>query len=345
MKNDKLITIFIPVYNGEKYLQQTLTSIKKQTYTNIEIILVDDSSCDSSLQIISQYAKDDKRFKIFVKENGAMVANSMNFVMPKINGDYFFYASQDDIFSLDLVQQMVEKQNETGAECVLPIMEFYFEKKLNNKRIVGLNGDKNIQLSGKEACTASLNWSIHGFALIKSDLVKAEFFPEDAFDSDEYITRKLFLKSNKVVFSDGVFFYRQDNLNAITKTFGKKNFYVLNSSWKLYTLLKENNFDENIIFNTQIGIIHQYLDLYSIFESFTFINEIDKNDVQLFLKSYKNEQLINNFLFYNLQYAFRHFKWKYLILIMVIKVGFLFKIFVENKRMKLKKSNFKRFIS
>ena len=59
--------------------------------------------------------------------------------------------------------------------------------------------------------------------------MKNEFFPEDAFDSDEFMTRKLFLKSNKVVFSSGTFFYRQDNLKAITKIFSEKNFYVLNT--------------------------------------------------------------------------------------------------------------------
>ena len=241
MNNNLLITIFVPVYNGEKYLLQTLTSIKQQTYTNIEVLLVDDSSTDESLQIINKYAQEDKRFKVFVKENGGMVASSLNFIMPKIRGDYFFYSSQDDIFSLDLIEKMVQTQNETIADCIVPNMEFYFENKPNNRKVIGLNGNLTIELTGKEACVSSLNWTISGFMLIKSSLLKAEFFPEDAFDSDEFVTRKLFLKSNKVVFSEGVFYYRQDNVKAITKTFTKKNFFVLNSSWKLYNLLKEKN--------------------------------------------------------------------------------------------------------
>ena len=98
MINNFLVTVFVPVYNGEKYLEQTLNCIQQQTYTNIEVLLVDDSSTDGSLYILNQFTEKDARFKVFVKENGGIVAKSMNFIMPKINGDYFFYASQDDIF-------------------------------------------------------------------------------------------------------------------------------------------------------------------------------------------------------------------------------------------------------
>jgi glycosyltransferase involved in cell wall biosynthesis len=90
LNQNLLISIFVPVFNGEKYLVQTLKSIQEQTYTNLEILLVDDSSTDESLKILNQFAKEDSRFNVFVKENGGMVAKSMNFILPKISGDYFF---------------------------------------------------------------------------------------------------------------------------------------------------------------------------------------------------------------------------------------------------------------
>ena len=340
MKNNLLITIFIPVYNGSQYLLQTLNSIKQQTYTNIEVLLVDDSSTDGSLQIIKKFAEEDSRFKVFVKENGGMVAHSMNFIMPEISGDYFFYSSQDDIFSFDLIEKMVQKQKETLADCILPDMEFYFQNKQNNKRIIGHNGNKTLELTGNEACVAALNWNIHGFALIKSNLLISEFFPEDAFDSDEYVTRKLFLKSNKVVFSDGIFYYRQDNLKAITKTFTKKNFFVLNSSWKLYNLLKENDFEEKVVFNCQLGIIQQYLDIFSLYEAYRFESELDKKEVELFLVNFKNNYLTNSFYYYNFYYVIRKVECKYIVLIAILKKTFLFRLFMKYKDMKLKRSKF-----
>lgn len=336
MDDSLFISVFIPLYNGENYLRETLLSVQNQSYTYFEVLMVDDSSTDSSLQILNEFVKVDSRFKVFTKENGGMVANSMNFIRPKIRGDYFFYASQDDLFSLDLFEKMVEKLNETNADCVLPHMEFYFENNPNNKQIIGLNGNKNISLSGPEACVASLNWNIHGFALFKSGLVKAEFFPEDAFDSDEYVTRKLFFKSRKIVFSDGTFFYRQDNPNAITKTFGKKNFYRLNSSWKLFEFIRDQNFEQKIVYTRQLHIVQEYLTNFSLSKAFKFKSETDKKEVELFLLHFRKTRLVNTFLYYELGFLLKKVKLRYLILVLVLKSSFLLRIFVRYKLAKIK---------
>jgi len=71
---------------------------------------------------------------------------------------------------------MDQVQKVTLADCILPDMEFYFKNKKSNKQIVGFNGNKKKELSGKEACVASLDYTIHGFALFKSSLLKTDFF-------------------------------------------------------------------------------------------------------------------------------------------------------------------------
>ena len=178
MAEQNLVSIFIPVFNGEKILEKTLLSIRNQTYTNFEVLLVDDSSTDSSQKIIEEFVKDDVRFKLFVKLNGAIAAKSWNFVLPKLKGNFVFYSSQDDLFSEDLLEKMVLKQNETKAEIVLPDLEFYFENALHNSKIIGLNNNRNQIISGKQACLESLNWTIHGFALYSKTLFENEVFPE-----------------------------------------------------------------------------------------------------------------------------------------------------------------------
>ena len=79
-----LITIFVPVFNGEKYLNETLISIQNQTYKNIEVLLVDDSSSDGSKTILDTFANFDNRFRVFEKENGGNVSVSWNFIKPEI---------------------------------------------------------------------------------------------------------------------------------------------------------------------------------------------------------------------------------------------------------------------
>ncbi|WP_417942057.1 glycosyltransferase family 2 protein [Flavobacterium sp. RS13.1] len=329
MIQDLLVTVFVPVYNGEKYLNETLTSIKNQTYINIEVLLVDDSSTDGSKIILDKFANDDDRFKVFTKKNGGMAAASWNFIMPEIKGDYVFYSSQDDIFSLDLIEKMVQKQKETNADSVLPDMEFYFENKSNNKKIIGFNGNRNVVLSGKEACIASLNWSIHGFPLTKTSLLLNEFFFEDAFDTDEFISRKLFLNSNKVVFCEGMFYYRQDNLQAITKTFTAKNFYTLNTLFRLFNLLKENNFDKSHIVSIQYLILTRYLQLSSKFQFYDFETEIDKEQVKSYLLDFKKNQLNIFFYFFTFSHAILSMRLRYVLLIIVFKVPVLFDLMMR----------------
>lgn len=323
---DYLVSIFIPVYNGEKYLRDTLISIINQSYINLEILLVDDSSTDNSLNILRDFASKDDRIKIFEKKNGGIVPKSFNYILPYLKGDFFYYSSQDDIFSLDLIENMVVRQKETNADTVLPDMEFYFENKNNNRKIIGLNSDRNSIITGKMALIESLNWNIHGFALFRTNLIKNEFFPEDAFDSDEFITRKMFLKSNKVVFCEGIFFYRQDNPNAITKTFSKKNFYVLNTFKRLYNLLKDNEIEKEYIYETQFNFLRVYMRLTSVYVIHDFKTEKDKNEVKSYLSFFKKSTFNTAFYLDNFFYALRKMKIKFLLFLLIFQIPLFFYI-------------------
>lgn len=329
LSQDLLVTIFVPVFNGEKYLNETLTSIKNQTYANIEVLLVNDSSTDGSKMILDKFGKEDNRFKVFLKENGGMAACSWNFIMPEIKGDFTFYSSQDDVFSIDLVERMVKKHQKTKADMVLPDMEYYYENGNNNKRIVGFNGNRNVILTGKNACLASLNWNIHGFALIKTSLLIEEVFPEDAFDSDDFITRKLFLKSNKVVFCKGIFYYRQDNPKAITKTFSKKNFYALNSILRMFYLLEENDFDKKHSINVQFSLLFNYLKFIAIHPFYDFDSKTEKEEIAQFLDDFRKKYLTQYFFLSNRNYAIKKMKLRFLLLLLAYKNDAIFKILAK----------------
>ena len=338
LSQDLLVSIFVPVFNGEKYLNETLTSIKNQTYTNIEVLLVDDSSTDGSKIILEKFGNEDNRFKVFVKKNGGMVSCSWNFIIPEIKGDFTFYSSQDDVFSIDLVERMVKKQLETKADMVLPDLEYYYENGNNNKRIIGFNGNRNVVLTGKNACLASLNWNIHGFALIKSSLLIEEVFPEDAFDSDDFITRKLFLKSNKVVFCKGIFYYRQDNPKAITKTFTKKNFYALNSVLRMFYLLEENNFDKKHSIHLQFSLLLRYLQLTAIHQFYDFDSKTDKEEIAQFLFDFRKKYFTQSFFLSNRNYVIKKLKLRFLLLLFAYENDVIFKILVKVYSKKKKKT-------
>jgi glycosyltransferase involved in cell wall biosynthesis len=336
MVQDVLISIFIPVFNGEKYLEETLLSIQKQTYKNIEVLLVDDASTDGSLNILHRFSEEDARFVVYSKANGGMVAKSWNFILPKIKGAFIFYASQDDLFSIDLIEKMVQRQKETNADSILPDMEFYHQKEKENPRIVGLNNDRTILLKGREACIASLSWNIHGFTLSSKKTYDDEIFPEDAFDSDEFMTRKILFKSNTVAFCDGIFYYRQDNLEAITKNVSKKNFYTLNTLKRMYDFLEENKFDKKYVIRQQFDLYRKYILYSSLFNTFHFKSNVDKDEIRTFLIDFKEKYLSNDAIYTNLKFARGGFYFKFGILWLLYKINVLNKLYVKIETFRLK---------
>lgn len=93
--NQPTISVIVPVYNVEKYLRRCLDSIVAQTYTNFELILVDDGSIDDSGDICEDYAKKDSRIKIFHKENGG-VSSARNIGLDNAKGDFVTFCDSDD---------------------------------------------------------------------------------------------------------------------------------------------------------------------------------------------------------------------------------------------------------
>jgi glycosyltransferase involved in cell wall biosynthesis len=267
-----LISIFMPVYNGSEYLKKSVESIINQTYRNFELLCVDDSSTDDSYEILKQFAEKDLRIKIFQKPHGGNVPKSWNFVMPFLAGESIVYMSQDDLMSEDNLEQMYKRQQETNADCVLSDMVWFYEDRQDNKIIAGVDGNRDIVLTNREAVILSLNWKIHGFALWKSGIVNDEIVPEDSFSNDEYFIRKLFFKSNKVVFCKGIFFYRQDNKNAITKTFGINNYYSVLTVHHIYKLLEGNHFESTVVDSYLIAVFRTYYKLYRFFSLRKAIN-------------------------------------------------------------------------
>ncbi|MCE3255434.1 MAG: glycosyltransferase [Rickettsiaceae bacterium] len=240
------ISIIVPVYNGEKYIAKTIESILAQTYTDFELVCVDDSSTDGSYEILTHYAKQDQRIRLFKKPNGGNAVKSIIWALPMLLGEYMFYSSHDDLFSKDLLEKMYDKAINSGADAVLPDM-FCCKNGETYSRIIGVNGDRDVELCNRDAFLLSLDWLIHGFSLRKMDLVKKIGYDDIATNSDEYITRKFYLNCNKVVFCNGIFFYNHSNIEALTQKFTIKKFDWIVTNTRILELIIKNDFDKKII--------------------------------------------------------------------------------------------------
>lgn len=113
-----LISVIMPVYNGEKYLSQALNSIRHQTYSNLEIIVVDDGSTDSSYKICKEMVEQDPRIKLIHQDNNG-VASARNTGLSAATGDYIVWVDSDDYIYETYIQSLLEKLEEYQVQALI----------------------------------------------------------------------------------------------------------------------------------------------------------------------------------------------------------------------------------
>ena len=111
------ISIIVPVYKTEAYLEKCVESIVKQTYSNIEIILVDDGSPDTCPAICDKLADTYENVIVYHKQNGGQ-GSARNYGVEKAHGDFIVFVDSDDYVSADYVQYMWDLKTQTGADIV-----------------------------------------------------------------------------------------------------------------------------------------------------------------------------------------------------------------------------------
>lgn len=126
----ELISVIVPIYNTEKYLVECVESIREQTYSNIEIILVDDGSTDASIEICDEFSKKDSRVRVFHKENeGSAVAK--NFGIQQSKGEYIILVDSDDIVSDKMIEVLYTHIKEKNADIAIGNYYIYDESDKN----------------------------------------------------------------------------------------------------------------------------------------------------------------------------------------------------------------------
>ncbi len=289
------ISIIIACYNSERFLYETLDSILNQTFTDFELICVNDGSTDKTLDILEDYAKKDSRIIIYSKPNGGMPAKTANYGMDRSQGKYVIGIGHDDYLSKDALERMYNRAIETGADAVLPeVYKFQdapVDERKFNKFFAGLrrdyifdNGKKikkddcDIILSGPEASMLSMDWTIHAWSLWNGDLIRSIRFEEFSMNSDEYSARVLYLKCKTVVFSSGIYYYRYSN-DSISHKLNIKRFGLLETQFRLYDFCVNNKFDNSCIDLVCSSTFHALYTLYILmFHLSSLPNHLSKNE-------------------------------------------------------------------
>lgn len=116
-----LVSVIVPVYNSSSYIKRCVDAIRSQTYTNLEIILVDDGSKDNSLEMMEEYAKEDSRIVVIHKENGGS-SSARNVGIARATGKYICFCDSDDYYEKDIVEKLAyvfdTKEDAIISQCM-----------------------------------------------------------------------------------------------------------------------------------------------------------------------------------------------------------------------------------
>lgn len=125
--NESLVSVIVPVYNAEKYLKKCMESILKQTYENIELILINDGSIDKSLDICNQFSKRDRRIRVIDKDNSG-VSDTRNLGIMLAKGKYLCFVDSDDYIEENYIEKMILNTDES----TLTMCGYFIETSMEN---------------------------------------------------------------------------------------------------------------------------------------------------------------------------------------------------------------------
>ena len=220
MNNLPKISVIVPIYNCEKYLERCLNSLSAQNYPSLEIILVDDGSSDGSAELCKSYAERDSRFIYIYRENGG-VSSARNLGIDKASGELLAFVDGDDEILPDMLTSLYEIMTKEGADVSIISLIV----RINGKDVPYSDSDEIVVYNAQDAIKEALRGVIFGGHLCNK-LFKASLFENVRLREDLAICEDLvavyeaFLKCNKIAFSDThKYIYYTNDTSAINATF------------------------------------------------------------------------------------------------------------------------------
>ena len=228
---EPLVSVIVPVYNVERYVQQCLESLVNQTLKEIEIIIVNDGSTDGSAEICNKYAKMDSRIVYITKENGGL-SEARNVGLKYASADYIGFVDSDDYVDLDFFKVLYDLTQKNNAKISVGAIRrvdenniTYREDKSKEDTIFSTYDAMKSMLTAKGISNAVWN------KIFYKALLNGEEFPVGKLYEDEFFTYRIIDKTDIVCVSSRVAYNYKINPNSITHgVFSEREFDRIDAS-------------------------------------------------------------------------------------------------------------------
>lgn len=265
------ISVIIPVYNGEKFIQECLDSITNQSLNEIEIICINDGSTDNTLDILNEYSSRDNRIKIITTENNGQ-GHARNLAINEAKGEYILFVDADDYIDLNSCGLLYSRAKSDDLDMLFFQLTNYMEVSGNIVN-TDLYDHKCLIDKGITEHTVFNNSNFKD-CLFKipvcpvSKLYKTEFlrennlyFPENIIFEDNLLFYESYFKGNKFGFLEEHLYYRRRHNDSTTQSFNKKFFDIVkvtNLMLDLFKKLKKYEEYKNELINHTFSMIKEW---------------------------------------------------------------------------------------
>ncbi len=241
MKNE-LISVIVPVYNVERYLEKCVKSLCRQTYKNLEIILVNDGSTDRSGEICGFLSKTDARIKVINKENGGL-SDARNAALDFAHGSKIMFVDSDDYLSEDAAEKLLSAAEENDCEIAVCNMIRVFEDGTSEpfycpaKETTVLCGNDRFEtLCQPSVCNK----------LFSAELFDDVRFPKGRFYEDTFVYHILAYRAKKIVLdgNDGYFYFLRKGSILGAPKFSDRYFDYIDAVYERMAFLFENGVED-----------------------------------------------------------------------------------------------------
>lgn len=286
---DALVSIVIPVYNVEAYIEKCLRSILQQSYINLEIIVVNDGSPDNSEEIIERLAATDSRIKYLKKENGGL-SSARNAGIDTALGKYICFVDSDDWIDENFVRIMVRTMEEDGSDIAVCNMTYIYSDGQIKKRTPEITSDYTV--TNVEALRDLFNGQKFKFHA-QNKVYRSSLFKNTGIRyalgkiyEDVFTTYKLFFEAKKISYiSENLYFYLQNRPGSILQTrFNRNRFDIYDALDEIHKFMEtqripiEKEFQHLVVINT-ISLANY---IYPIYDS---LNADERNEFIEILKN------------------------------------------------------------
>ena len=238
-----MLSVVIPIYNIEKWLWQCLDSVVGQSYTNLQIILVDDGSTDNCPAICDEYASKDPRIEVIHKTNGGL-SDARNAGINTAKGDYIFFLDGDDWIHKEALNVMMLFALENNCDITQCAHWYASNTALEFEYRFLSDSKKPFTIRKEEAMRQLLlNKYFKNFAwgkLYRTELVKKHYFEKGKYFEDSYWQHLIIDEASKIgIIPQPYYFYRQRN-TSISSSVSNKNFDLIRGVYNRFLFIDQN---------------------------------------------------------------------------------------------------------